>query len=158
MTGMIYEINRNTNKTLVKKKKTFDKAHACKRFTSGWHFTLDKSKASRFLLHRHVIQYFWIHKTLQYKKTKRWTETININNTDNSNINSKGTGNNIIPTFPRLAGLYSPANQNQQSSQYRCKSAETEDRSSVLPVWHLHIGPAVDWGQTASWGPKCSGH
>lgn len=91
------------------------------------------------------------------QKTKRGTETININNDDNSNINSKGTRNNIIPTFPQSAGLYFPANQNQQNSQYRCKSAETEDRSSVLPVWHLHIGPAADWGQTASWGPKCSG-
>lgn len=78
------------------------------------------------------------------QKNKNRTETINKNNDDNSDINSKGTGNNIIPTFPRLAGLYSPANQNQQSSQYRCKSAEKEDRSSVLPVWHLHIGPAAD--------------
>lgn len=89
---------------------------------------------------RHSI--FLDTQNIAIQKTK--TETINKNNDDNSDINSKGTGNNIIPTFPRLAGLYSPANQNQQSSQYRCKSAEKEDRSSVLPVWHLHIGPAAD--------------
>lgn len=45
--------NKNTNKTTVKNS---DIAHACRRFTSGWHFKTGQSNASRFLLHRYIIQ------------------------------------------------------------------------------------------------------
>lgn len=65
---MIYEINRNTNETTVKK---LNEAHACKSFTSGWHFTLDSPKHPDFCCTDTSFNIFGYTKRRNTKKQNR---------------------------------------------------------------------------------------